>query len=161
MTAAGKTVFIHAFPGPAGTTVGSEGMFPVRGNTTQGSQNTFRVAQWAGPERVPKSAQACRDAAAARVVESLAPFLIVANERTFLSYAWFYNMEDGYIPCPGNAECGMPSQWYPEFRKPIGAPKGPATTDSTRTVWRREFEYATVHVDLTNRTASEIVWDNS
>lgn len=158
MIAAGKTVFIHAFPGPAGGTEGSEGMFPVRGNTTVGSTNTFRVAQWAGSERVPQSAEGCRAAAAARVVESLAPFLIVANERTFLSYAWFYNLEDGYIPCQGGSECGMPAQWYPEFRRPIGAPKGPATTDATRTVWRREFEHARVYVDLTNRSASRIDW---
>ena len=57
--------------------------------------NNFRVAQWAGPERVPASAAACRAAAAERLVESLAPFLIVANERTFFSYAWFYGLQDG------------------------------------------------------------------
>ena len=42
----GKTVHIHAFPGPAGTQAGGEGMFPVRGNTSTG--NTFHVAAWAG-----------------------------------------------------------------------------------------------------------------
>ena len=133
-------------------------MFPLRGNTTPGSLNAFHVAQWAGSERVPESADACRIAAAERLVQSLAPFLIVANERTFLSYAWFYNLEDGYIPCKQGFECGMPEQWFPEFRKPLGAPAGPAESDSTRTVWTRTFAHATVFVDLRNRTASRIDW---
>lgn len=51
---------IHAFPGPAGTSVGGEGMFPSRGNVTD--RNTFHVAQWAGAERVPEDAEACRQA---------------------------------------------------------------------------------------------------
>ena len=133
-------------------------MFPLRGNTTPGSLNAFHVAQWAGSERVPESADACRIAAAERVVQSLAPFLIVANERTLLSYAWFYNLEDGYIACKQGFECGMPEHWFPEFRRPLVPPAGPAESDSTRTVWTRTFAHATVFVDLRNRTASRIDW---
>lgn len=156
-TAAGKTAFIHAFPGPSGSSLHGD-MFPIRGNTTPGSPNHFMASSWAGAVRTPESAAATRTAAAERLVESLAPFLIVANKRTFLSYAWFYNIEDGYIPCPAEYECGMPSKWYPEFSRPIGEPKGPATTDPTRTIWTREFQHASVFVDLRNRSASKIYW---
>jgi hypothetical protein len=55
----------------------------------------FHVAAWAGPTPVPKEADACRAASAEKLVESLAPFLIVASERVFFGYGWFYNMEDG------------------------------------------------------------------
>ncbi len=155
-TAAGKTVVIHAFPGPAGTQAGGEGMFPTRGNTSTG--NTFHVAAWAGAQHVQESAEACRQAAADRLVESLAPFLIVVTERVFFGYGWFYNLEDGYIPCAEGVECGMPQTWFPEFSKPLGAPSGAATTDATRTVWTRRFAHATVTVDLRDRTLSRIVW---
>jgi hypothetical protein len=91
---AGKTIVIHAFPGPAGANDQAQGgMFPTRGDTATG--NTFHVAAWAGPVQVPQTAEECRAAAAARLVESLAPFLIVASERVFFGYGWFYNLEDG------------------------------------------------------------------
>jgi hypothetical protein len=152
----GKTIMIHAFPGPAGTTAGTEGMFPTRGNTSTG--NTFHVAQWAGQERVPEDAHACRQASADRLVESLAPFLIVANEHVFFGYGWFYNLEDGYIPCKEGVECGMPNQWFPEYTRPLGAPLGSAKQDVTGMKWTREFAHASVSVDLTNRSASKIEW---
>jgi len=160
-SAAGKTIVIHAFPGPAGALIKdptgqNEPMFPVRGNTSTG--NTFKVAQWAGSERVPEDADACRQASADRLVESLAPFLIVANEHVFFGYGWFYNLEDGYIPCKEGIECGMPGKWFPEYTRPLGVPLGPATKDSTGVKWTREFAHASVSIDLTDRTASKIEW---
>jgi hypothetical protein len=118
---AGKTIVIHAFPGPAGTLEDPGGMFPIRpslfdgattgpfsAKTAQSSQmgttrtepegvtlNNFHVAAWSGPILVPKSADGCRAAAATKLVESLAPFLIVVTERVFFGYGWFYNLEDG------------------------------------------------------------------
>jgi hypothetical protein len=86
MTRNNGTVFIHAFPGPAGTSVGSEGMFPVCGNTTPGSANTSHVSQWAGSQPVPGPADTCRAAAAKRpVAVARAPFLIATStsEPTF------------------------------------------------------------------------------
>ena len=66
------------------------------------------------------------------IPSSLAPFLIVATERVFFGYGWFYNLEDGYIPCPKEIECGMPTEWFPEYSKPLGEPLGAATTDASR-----------------------------
>ena len=112
----------------------------------------------AGPTHVPESAEACRQAAADRLVQSLAPFLIVAAENVFFGYGWFYNLEDGYIPCKPSVQCGMPSQWFREYSRPLGVPRGAAQTDVTRTIWTREFAHASVFVDLSNRSASRINW---
>ena len=161
-SAAGKIIVVHAFPGPAGalltnrTTGEREPMFPSRGDAATG--NTFHVAQWAGAERVPEDPEADRRASAARLVESLAPFLIVASETVFLGYGWFYNLEDGYIPCKAGVQCGMPSQWFPEYTRPLGAPLGPADSDATGMRWTRRFAHADVSVDLRDRTASTIRW---
>ena len=118
--------------------------------------NEFTVSTWPGSEKVPPTLEGARQAAAEKLVDSLAPFLIVANERVFLSYAWFYNIEDGYIPCIEGVECGMPSSWYPEFTRPLGPPKGPATRNGT--VWQREYEHVSVYVDLADRHLSRLTW---
>ncbi len=157
-SAAGKTVVIHAFPGPAGYNDPKEGMFPTRGPPG----NQFKVAAWHlgpdAPSPVPESADECRAASQSRLVESLAPFLIVVSERVFFGYGWFYDLEDGYIPCPAHIECGMPNEWFAEYGRPLGPPNGPAITDAEKNVWRREFQHASVYVDVRNRTASSITW---
>ena len=159
---AGKTIVIHSFPGPAGaiiknaTTGKAEPLFPVRGKDKTFHGNNFRVAQWAGAVPVPADAQGCREASAARLVESLAPFLIVVNENVFFGYGWFYDLEDGYIPCKEGVECGMPNEWFPEYTRPLGAPLGPAQKDASGMKWTRDFAHASVSVDLTDRTASKI-----
>ena len=73
---------------------------PDYGWVGSGDSNTTWTAQ---------NAEECRVAASARLVESLAPFLIVASERVFFSYActWRYVLEGGIIPCPEGVECGM------------------------------------------------------
>jgi hypothetical protein len=146
----GKTIVVHAFPGPA----------TVPFNAVGPAGNVFHTASWAGATPSPTDPDSARAATQARLVQSLAPFLIVANEHVFFSYAWFYNIEDGYIPCPVSTgvECGMPHAWFPEFSKPLGAPSGPAETDAERNVWTRTFAHATVSVDLRNRTLSHIEW---
>ena len=88
----------------------------------------------------------------------MAPFLIMANENVFLQYGWFYEGQDGNFPCPTDRgiECGMPSEWYPEFSRPLGPPKGPAV--NVGYVWTREFEHASVYVDARSRNASRVTW---
>ena len=120
------------------------------------TSNTFIATTWQGPVQMPVTTDGVRQAAADVLVQSLAPFLIVANEHVFLQYSWFYEMQDGHIPCPPGIECGMPSSWYPEYAKPLGAPKGPAVNDGY--VWTREFAHASVYVDARSRAASKITW---
>ena len=150
---AGKTVIIHAYPGPAGVITG---MFQPRGDVA--NKNAFHIAEWAGPLKVPIDPEDVRNSTRARLVESLAPFLIVANEHVFFGYGWWYQIEDGYIPCPKGVECGMPSEWYDEFTRPLGPPDGPATHDESGMIWTRGFKHCKVYVDLRDRTASKITW---
>ena len=114
----------------------------------------FFSANWVGHPKATN--EEARQRSAAALVQTLAPFLIVANEYVFFSHAWFYNMEDGYIPCKPPIECGMPNKWFEDFERPLGPPKGPAA--NTGFVWRREFKHASVYVDLENRDACNITW---
>lgn len=146
---AGKSAILHFSPGPSFPPIQ---WYP---QNTSGS-NRFLAPTWVGPTKLPSTADGVRQAAADVLVESLAPFLIVVNEHVFLQYAWWYEMQDGNIPCPPGIECGMPSSWYPEFSKPLGAPKGPAVKNGY--IWTREFAHASVYVDVRSRSASKITW---
>eukprot|EP00051_Salpingoeca_urceolata_P034408 m.24985 g.24985 ORF g.24985 m.24985 type:complete len:437 (-) comp7692_c0_seq2:233-1543(-) len=142
-----KTVVLHPFVGPADPPFIEVGQRP----------RDFHVASWKGPIAGPTTPQAARAAASQYLVQSLAPFLIVANEHVFFAQSWFYSLEDGYIPCPEDkAECGMPSSWYPEFSKPLGPPLGPAKRNGN--VWTREYEHCSVYVDAGNRSTASVTW---
>jgi len=146
---AGKSVVLHFNPGPSFPPFTN---YPING--TPGNQ--FIAPTWVGPEKLPTTAAGIRQAAADALVTSLAPFLIVANEHVFLQYAWFYEVQDGNIPCPSYIECGMPETWYPEFSKPLGPPTGPAAHNGY--IWTREFAHASVYVDVRTRHSSKITW---
>ncbi len=145
---AGYPVILKANPGP--------GVATFEHRYTNDNHNAFTVTAWAGSDPVPATAEGCREAMKHRLTQTLALFLIVAEPNVFFSYAWFYGLEDGYIPCPPPIECGMPPAWYPEFSRPLGPPAGPAT--KTGAVFTRSFAHADVYVDLTRRVASKIVW---
>lgn len=147
---AGKTVVLHFSPGPAFPP------FVTYPKNASPAYNAFIATSWDGPVKLPTTADGVRKAAADVLVQTLAPFLIVANEHVFLQYAWFYQAQDGNFPCPSGIECGMPSSWYPEYSQPLGAPTGPAVKNGY--VWTREFAHASVYVDARSRSASKITW---
>jgi hypothetical protein len=73
----------------------------------------------------------------------LACFLVGAEPNCYFCYSWGWTANDGSL------------DWYPQFDKPLGPPKG----DAVQKGWtfQREFEHASVFVDLENRTA-KIDW---
>ena len=148
-SAAGYPVILKANPGPGVAT------FEKRFGSDE-KHNFFTVTAWAGNDPVPVTAEGCREAMTHRLTETLALFLIVAEPNVFFSFAWFYGMEDGYIPCPQAIECGMPSSWYREFSLPLGPPAGPANRSGTE--FTRSFTHADVYIDLASRIASRINW---
>ncbi len=75
---------------------------------------------------------------------SLAAFLVAAEKYCYFGYSWGWDDRQGWF------------QWYPEFDKPLGKPKGKAKRNGY--VYTREFEHASVRVDLENETA-EIDWE--
>ena len=50
--------------------------------------SVFRINSWAGPVPSPDTIAGAQAQSAERLVEVLAPFLILATERTFLSYGY-------------------------------------------------------------------------
>lgn len=69
----------------------------------------------------------------------LACFLVAAERNCYLCYTWGYQEEHGTF------------EWYPEFDKPLGPPQGEATREGW--TYQRDFEHASVFVDLEKRTA--------
>ena len=136
---------MHAFPGPANAPFSSV------------SNISSAYPAWDGPVSRPDSVAGLQGAMADLLVQSLAPYLIIAAPTTYFGYAWFYDWETGYGLCPGStAECAAPVAWFPEFDRPLGPPAGPPVVSGT--VWTREFMHASVYVDLADRSKSAITW---
>lgn len=76
----------------------------------------------------------------------LAAFLIGAQPYSYLQYGWGWTLQSG------------PLAGYPEFDKPLGKPTGDYTRpDPKGWIFRREFEHASVWLDLNSRTG-KIEW---
>jgi hypothetical protein len=73
----------------------------------------------------------------------LASFLVAAGPNCYFQYTWGWSAENGTF------------DWYPEFDKPLGAPKSEAKRDGWK--YTREFEHASVFVDLEKKFA-KIEW---
>ena len=69
----------------------------------------------------------------------LACFLIAAQEHSYFCYTWGYRENHGSL------------DWYDEFDRPLGPPRGDAVRDGW--VYSRSFEHAEVWVDLDTRQA--------
>ena len=81
-----------------------------------------------------------------RLPYHLAVFLIGARPYSYFQYGWGWTLRDGALVD------------FPEFSKPLGAPKGEATRpDPAAWTFTREFERASVRVDLESGRA-EILW---
>lgn len=81
-----------------------------------------------------------------RLPYHLAVFLIGARPYSYFQYGWGWTLQDGALVD------------FPEFSKPLGAPKGEATRpDPAAWTFTREFERASVRVDLESGRA-EILW---
>jgi hypothetical protein len=92
---------------------------------------------WSDPELMKKS-HAEQYAVSVKNLEfPLASFLIGAGEHSYFCYTW------GWLPEHGTLD------WYPQFDKPLGAPKGNAV--QTGWTFKREFKHASVFVDLEKR----------
>lgn len=94
---------------------------------------------WSNKEILNKPHEEIHRLAKERITFPLACFLIGVEPHCYFCYTW------GWLPEYGSFD------WYPEFDKPLGPPKG----DAIRKGWtyRREFEHASVFVDLENKSA--------
>ena len=74
-----------------------------------------------------------------RITFPLACFLIAAERNCYFCYSWGYREFHGTF------------DWYSEFDKPLGPPKGEGVRDGW--TYRRQFEHASVFVDLEKKIA--------
>ena len=72
-----------------------------------------------------------------------------------------YNgLTQGAIQCPDAPEtCAAPLTWYPQLSEPLGAPLGPAVRSGS--TWRRQFEHASVLLDLDTPDNSGVVFSGA
>ena len=85
----------------------------------------------------------------------LACFLIGAGKYSYLSYAWSFGREAGYLNSWGSGLDAKSMTPIPEYEKSLGAPLG--DYDRYGLVFTREFENAFVYVDIKTRE-SHIEW---
>jgi hypothetical protein len=93
--------------------------------------------------------------AASRFNSELAMFLLVAGEHDIWIYSWFWGFDDY---AGGQPDSTIPAKFFAEADCPLGAPKAPYTRKSGTWTYTREFEHASVFVDLENRNASKVTF---
>lgn len=98
---------------------------------------------WSDPELLKRPHEELHRIASRRITFPLACFLVAAERNSYFCYTWGWLGEHGTF------------DWYPEFDKTLGPPKGKAERDGW--TYRREFEHATVFVNLEQKTA-KIDW---
>ena len=135
---------------------------------------TVIVKAWVGPETTPidgygptwptviqpplnRTGDGVAKAAAELLAFPLAAFLCVIEPNVLLSYAWWYDLAQGYVPCtPGVEPCDCPAEFYPEFSNYLGPPLGPPRRQGLQCT--REFAGAKIFVDLADETSASIIW---
>lgn len=103
----------------------------------------------AGGEPTPQNNSQWREALRKHFSFAHALFLSVAEPNTYWFYGGvWYPSNTGIISCPHDpSSCPAPPEWYPDLKRPLGAPRGPRMRIGDYK-WRREFEHAAVFVDL-------------
>jgi len=130
---------------------------------------TLLIKAWPGPiihqkdiwpdNSQPKTTKGMQIAAKSLLNTALALFLLVAEETSWLSYSWFWHLGD-YAPFGEDHTC--PDEFYPELKCPLGQPLGPPKEVSLNNKggyrYSREYEHATVFVDLNDKDWTFVSW---
>ena len=137
-----KTVFVQTWPGLYTTTGFNDGTIYPPG----GEPSPVNNSMW-------------RDALRSHFAFAQALFLTIAAENVYWFYGgYWYSSNTGIVACPQDpTSCPSPPEWYPDLEKPLGEPLGERVEVSPY-VWTRDFKYATVRLDLFNRSASKVTY---
>jgi len=169
--------YVNRGPGcndPANTTCGTfnatamDGAFDLARSAAL-SNLTLQVKGWVGPVikqqghyppsmHTPATPAEQAAVAAERFNSELALFLLVAEDRTFWLYSWFWGF-DSWVPDRSDSQ--TPHGFYPQAACALGAPGGPPQRVGATWTYTREYAHASVFVDLTNRTASRVDFKGS
>ena len=143
-----KAILVKAWPGPYS-------IYPVNGETVIGTWKNFSDANITLTNMMKK------EHGAAAFGWSHAAYLLSVAPGSYISYNWWYQVRNGYVPCPTDpTSCSCPDDWYPDLKRATGKPLGVRTRvpGGTGHRWNREFEQVSVTVDLGNFTDVSIVW---
>jgi hypothetical protein len=94
---------------------------------------------WSNKEMIKKPHREIVEVARKNITFPLASYLVGAGPYSYFCYTW------GWLGQYGTFD------HYPEYDKPLGAPKGEANRDGYK--YSREFEHASVFVDLETKDA--------
>eukprot|EP00937_MAST-01D_sp_MAST-1D-sp2_P001452 g1452.t1 len=139
----------------------------VRGNLL--SNMTMQIKGWVGPTisqpgkwppqmHTPTPGAERQQAMAERFNSELALFLLVAEDHMWWLYSWFWGF-DSWVP--GQPDSDVPEGFFPQSKCALGLPKAPPTRKAGAWTYTREYEHASVFVDLTNRTACRVDFTGS
>lgn len=128
------------------------------------SNMTLQIKGWVGPTisqpgkwptqmHTPTPGAERKQAMAERFNSELALFLLVAEDHMWWMYSWFWGF-DSFVP--GSPDSDVPDDFFPQAKCALGAPKGPPVRKLGSWTYTREYEHASVFVDLTNRTACHV-----
>jgi len=148
-----KMVFVQTWPG----------LYSATGFTPRGSTpaNVYPpVAN--GGEPTPQNNAEWRAALREHFGFAHALYLSIAEPNIYWFYGgYWYPSNTGIIACPEDPDaCPAPPEWYPALNRPLGAPLGPRTLVAPY-VWTREFEHASVRLDLNQPNASAVNFKNA
>ena len=133
------------------------------------SNMTLHIKGWVGPTisqpgkwppqlHTPTPGAERRQAMADRFNSELALFLLVAEDHMWWLYSWFWGF-DSFVP--GQPDSDVPTGFFPEAKCELGPPQGPPTRKAGTWTYTREYEHASVFVDLTNRSACHVDFKGS
>jgi hypothetical protein len=128
------------------------------------SNITVQIKGWPGPIvkqkdqypaniPTPKTPAELQSVGSERFNSELAFFLLVAEDSFYWLYSWFWGWDDWV---PGESGSSVPNGFFAQAKCQLGAPKGKGARVAGTWTYTREFEHATVFVDLMNRTASNV-----
>eukprot|EP00039_Didymoeca_costata_P023054 m.5831 g.5831 ORF g.5831 m.5831 type:complete len:418 (+) comp3417_c0_seq1:89-1342(+) len=127
------------------------------------SNISIQIKGWPGPiihqrdqyppnMHTPKTPTEFQDIYQQRFNSELALFLLVADSYDFWYYSWFWSFED-WVP---NHNTSTVPSIIPQANCPVGKPLGSYQRNAGTWTYKRNFEFAQVFVDLTNRTNSHV-----
>ena len=141
-----KSVYMQTWPGMYVSTGFMDGtVFPPVAN---------------GGEKSPTNNAEWREALRSHFEFAHALYLSVAQPNIWWMYGgYWYATNTGYIACPENPDsCPTPPERYPALDKPLGPPKGERRLVAPY-VWTREFEHASIRLDLNQPNASKVTFN--
>ena len=144
---AGKGVFIKAWPGPV---VAPIFFLP---EATWGPHRM--TPSWPG-NSTPLTESARSQALLDYFPFAFATFLMAAGERSYLHYAWWYDLCDGSTPA-----CTLGRAWAdlsPWLSRSLGAPLGPPSVSSDGALFSRSFAALNVSVNLSDWFSARFDW---